>query len=105
MPGCTSVQPGILSLLLLEKFVSNKTNGKNKKGSQDLSALNQPWISMRSGMILVAIASVAMAVLTAWQAIPQLGWLEGSLWGLLFGGLIWVIFFGNLWINKLLRRR
>lgn len=59
---------------------------------------------MRSGLILVSIASLAMAVLTAWQVVPLKGWLEGVLWGLLFGGLIWAIFFGNLFITRFLRR-
>ena len=74
-------------------------NKKDKKQTEDLSSLNQPWISMRSGIIIIAIASVAMAVLTAWQVIPSQGWLEGILWGLLFGGLVWAIFFGNILIN------
>lgn len=79
-------------------------NKKDKKQTEDLSALNQPWISMRTGIIVIAVASLAMAVLTAWQVIPSQGWLKGILWGLLFGGLIWAIFFGNVLINKFLRR-
>lgn len=59
---------------------------------------------MRTGMIIVAIASIVMAVLTAWQAIPIKGTLNGILWGVFYGGLIWVIFFGNILINRLLRR-
>lgn len=80
---------------------------KNKKKPEDeeiKKALNQPWISMRKGMIVIAITSVAMAVLTASQVIPSKGWLEGILWGLLFGALIWAIFFGNILINRFLRR-
>jgi hypothetical protein len=80
---------------------------KNKKKSEDQEikkALNQPWISMRKGMIVIAITSVAMAVLTASQVIPSRGWLEGILWGLLFGAFIWAIFFGNILINRFLRR-
>ncbi len=65
----------------------------------------QPWISMRTGIRVVAVASIVMAVLTASQVIPSKGWLEGILWGLLFGALIWVIFFGNIWLNKLFRRK
>jgi uncharacterized membrane protein len=38
------------------------------------------------------------------QVIPIRGWLEGVLWGLLFGGLIWVIFFGMIYINRFLKR-
>jgi len=59
---------------------------------------------MRSGLIIIAITSVAMAVLTAWQVIPLKGWVEGILWGLLFGALIWAIFFGNILINRFLRK-
>ncbi len=65
----------------------------------------QPWISMRSGIRVIAIASLGMAILTAWEVVPQKGWLEGILWGLLFGALIWVIFFGMYWFNRLLIRR
>ena len=59
---------------------------------------------MRRGLIIMGITSIPMAVLTAWQVIPSRGWLEGILWGLLFGGFIWAIFFGNILINKILRR-
>lgn len=65
----------------------------------------QPWISLRNGSIVIAIASLLMAVLTAWQVIPSKGWLEGILWGIFFGVLIWLIFFGNILVNRLLRKR
>lgn len=60
---------------------------------------------MRSGVKIIAFTSIAMAVLTAWQVIPSKGWLEGILWGLLFGALIWAIFFGNILLNRFLRKR
>ncbi|HEY3312223.1 MAG TPA: hypothetical protein VGK00_11345 [Anaerolineales bacterium] len=66
---------------------------------------NQPWISLRRGTIVIAITSVLMAVLTAWQVIPSKGWLEGIFWGLIFGVLIWIIFFGNILVNRFLRRQ
>jgi fatty acid desaturase len=85
--------------------VAKKKKKKQKATEQDIEKrLTQPWISMRSGLKIIAIASVAMAVLTAWQTIPSKGWLEGILWGLLFGALIWVVFFGNVLINRFLRR-
>lgn len=77
---------------------------KNNQDEELRKHLNQPWISMRRGLIIMGITSIAMAVLTAWQVIPSRGWLEGILWGLLFGGFIWAIFFGNILINKFLRR-
>jgi hypothetical protein len=85
--------------------VKKKKNNKPKEQKQEQKLdLNQPWISMRKGMIVIAITSVALAVLTASQVVPARGWLEGILWGLLFGALIWAIFFGNILINKFLRR-
>lgn len=85
--------------------MAKKKKNKQKAKEQKIEkSLNQPWISMRRGLIIIAITSVAMAVLTAWQAIPSKGWLEGILWGLLFGALIWAVFFGNILINRLLRR-
>ena len=64
----------------------------------------ESWISMRSGTIIITFTSIFMAVLTAMQVVPVRGWLEGILWGLLFGGLIWVIFFGMIFINRFLKR-
>jgi len=77
---------------------------KKKKAQTEQINLNRPWISMRSGLKIMAITSVVMAVLTAWQAVPSRGWVEGILWGFLFGALIWAIFFGNILINRFLRR-
>ena len=68
-------------------------------------AAQQPWIPMRNAVFIIAATSLAMAGLTAWQVAPARGWVEASLWGLLFGGLIWAIFFGNLLIGRFLRKR
>ncbi len=82
------------------------TKAKNKKAKTEKNILPPPsaWIPMRNGMIIVGMASLGMAILTAWEVIPVRGWLEGILWGLLFGALIWVIFFGMYWFNRLIRR-
>jgi len=80
-------------------------NDKSKKRQKNLEAINQPWISMRTGIKIVILCSILMAVLTAWQVIPSRGWLEGIAWGLLFGALILAIFFGNLFVNRLLRKK
>lgn len=82
---------------------TDKKKAKSKKTKED-NPLARPWLSMRLAVVLIAITSVVMAVLTAWQTVPSLGWFEGGLWALLFGGLIWVIFFGNLLVNRFLRR-
>jgi hypothetical protein len=85
--------------------VAKKKKNKQKPNEQDIDkSLNQPWISMRSGVKIITVTSLAMVVLTAWQVIPSKGWLEGILWGLLFGALIWAVFFGNILITRFLRR-
>jgi hypothetical protein len=64
----------------------------------------QPWISMKTGRRVIWVVSIGMAILTAWQVIPQKGIAEGLLWGLIFGGLIWLIFEGYYRLNRFLRR-
>jgi hypothetical protein len=92
----------------MESTVAKNKNRTKKapKAKQDELPVdfNKPWVSMRGGMIIMAIVSLALAVLIAWQVMPSNGWLEGIGWGLLFGAMIWAIFFGNLWISKKLRR-
>ena len=79
-------------------------NKKMSKGKREDKNLNQPWIPMRGGLIFMGVTSLGLAALIAWQVIPSTGWLEGILWGLLFGAMIWAIFLGNLWITRRLRK-
>jgi hypothetical protein len=92
----------------MEKTVAKaktKVKAKSKKVEPEkLFPAARPWISMRSGVRVVALASLGMAILTAWQVVPVKGWLEGILWGLFFGVLILAIFFGMYWFNRLMRR-
>lgn len=82
--------------------MSNRKPDKKKEKENQLPPA-EPWISMSSGVKIIAVTSVFMAALTAWAVIPERGWLEGAGWGLLFGGMIWVVFFGNIFINRFLR--
>jgi hypothetical protein len=92
----------------MEKTVAknkNRTKKTPKANEEEFPVdFNKPWISMRGSMIVMGITSLALAILIAWQVIPNNGWLEGIGWGLLFGAMIWAIFFGNLWITKKLRK-
>ena len=88
----------------MEKTVAKDKNKTKKTSKEEEFPINKPWVSMRGGIVVMAIVSLALAILIAWQVIPSNGWLEGILWGLLFGGIIWAIFFGNLWITKKLRK-
>jgi uncharacterized membrane protein len=82
----------------------NKKMSSNKQSNQENKLRTEPWLSMRSGVIIIAITSIGMTVLTAIQVVPAKGWVEGLLWSVLFGALIWVIFFGMNFINRFFRR-
>ncbi len=59
---------------------------------------------MRSGIIIIAITSIGMAVLTtiqAWETKPPL---EAIFWGLAFGVMIWAIFWGMILFNRFIGR-
>lgn len=73
---------------------------KKTKSGQDQ---NEAWISMRTGLIVVTLVSVGMAVLTAWTTIPAIGWAEGLLWSLGSGGAVWLVFVGFFFFNRFVR--
>jgi hypothetical protein len=79
-------------------------NAKKPKTPDEEKGLKQPSISKRTALIILAIISAAIAVLTAWQLIPSKGWAEGILWGLLYGALVWAMFFANIMIKGFLRK-
>ena len=81
-----------------KKISKSKQPGQKNKSGAD------PWISMRNGIIIIAITSIGMTVLTAVQAVPLIGWVDGLLWSVLFGALIWIIFWGMNLINRFFRR-
>lgn len=72
---------------------------KSKKSKDDPYS---PWIQMRTGLIVITIVSIGMAIFMGWPAYQALG-VEGILWGLGFGVAIWIIFFGALYFNRLFR--
>jgi hypothetical protein len=81
---------------------AKKTQTKITKEKASLPV--EPWIPMRNGIIIISFTSIGMAVLTAFQAVPAKGWVEGLLWSLLFGALIWAVFFGLIMVNRFLKR-
>jgi hypothetical protein len=79
-------------------------NPQKPNSPKEEKGVNQPLVSKRTALIIIAIISAAIAVLTAWQMIPSKGAVEGILWGLLYGALVWIMFFGNILIKRLSRK-
>lgn len=84
---------------------SNAQKKPANKKQMEAPVTNKPWISMRSGVIVIAIVSIGMGILTALQAIPLKGLVEGIFWGVFFGIGIWFIFFGMILVNRFLRKK
>ena len=84
--------------------MSKKAKKKaSQQTEQQQASFSGPWISMRSGIIIITILSLGMAVLTTIQVWPTRTPLQAILWGLIFGGMIWAIFLGYLYFNRWLR--
>ncbi|NLG96896.1 MAG: hypothetical protein GX491_06005 [Chloroflexi bacterium] len=74
-----------------------------KRAAAEQFAPGKPWISMKTGLRVIWIASIGMAVLTAIQVVPERGLVEGIFWGVVFGGMIWLIFWGYYLFHRFLR--
>jgi hypothetical protein len=64
---------------------------------------DQGWISIRTGIIVIGVMSLAMTVWTGSTTIPALGFWEGLLWALITGGSLWLIFLIGLLFHRFLR--
>jgi hypothetical protein len=86
--------------------VAKEAKRKSKQGkSEPVQHSNGPWISMRTGLTAVTLASVAMAVLTGYTTVPALGWLEGGLWAIGLGAGVWLAFTLYFLFSRWARRK
>jgi len=76
----------------MPKTEKKKKGSKTKKLSTDQTQGRTPWISMKTGLVGISVISIVMAALVAYQIIPNRGWVQGILYGLLFGAMIWAVF-------------
>jgi hypothetical protein len=82
--------------------MAKKQAKQNKKKTKTQGDPTAPWIKMRTGLIIITIVSIGMAIFMGWPAYQAMGF-EGILWGLGFGAAIWVIFFGAIYLNRFFR--
>ena len=86
-----------------KKQASSQVSSKEEIGSVQVKG--DSWISKRMSFIIITIISLVMGIYTGSQTIPALGWLEGLLWAVGFGGSIWLVFMVALLFNQFVRKR
>ena len=76
--------------------------GKTKNNKQEKKIQRKPWIQWKTGLVAMTIVSIALAIWVAWQVVAaeqNIG--KGVLWGLIFGGSTWLVFFGMNYFHSL----
>ena len=83
--------------------------GSKKKQKQSRQSQyapgTEPWIGKKTGLIVVGLVSLALAVFVAWTTAPGLGWGTAILLGLGFGLAMWGVFALAFGFNKWIRGR
>jgi len=78
---------------------------KKKEKTPEVKFERKPWIEKAKGLRLIAIISLVLAVLVAYQIIRGSGeWGQGILWGLLFGGSVFLVYFGMNAFHKMINK-
>ena len=83
-----------------------KSKAQQEQEAREFQAeLSKSWLSMRTGIIIMAIVSIAFAGFVAWNYVESAGLFKAILIGLMFAGILWAIFIGNYYFNRFLRRK
>ena len=75
---------------------------KSKQEPEVELPIGQPWIDRLSGMRVMTLVSLALAVFVGWQLYPTEG-AKAILWGFGFGAGIWLVFALSLAFNVWMR--
>ncbi len=86
----------------MAKLSRRQRKKEQRKQEQEIDPTS-PWIGMQTGLIVITILSIGMAVFVAWTVIPATSTREGILWGLGFGAGIWFVFVLALAFNRFVR--
>lgn len=76
----------------------------NNKKQVDVQEIRKPWLKMKSATLVLTAVSILLAVIVAYQIIRGSGdWDQGILWGVIFGGSVWLVFVGMNWFHSIFR--
>jgi hypothetical protein len=78
---------------------------KAKKEETNKRLETKPWLSWKSGIKFMIVVSAGLALWVGWQVASTEGLGAGILWGLGFGGSLWLVFFGMNFFHQLFGRK
>ncbi|MFN2224531.1 MAG: hypothetical protein PVH65_11655 [Chloroflexota bacterium] len=84
---------------------SDRKKRQQEKEKKPVPVTNQPWLSQRTGRIIMIVVSIALVIFMTVQLRPALGLGEALLWGIGFGVAIWGVFLLSYVFNRWMRRR
>ena len=91
---------------MAKKQSGTKSKEQQEQEKREFQAeLSKSWLSMRTGIIIMVIVSIAFAGFVAWNYVESAGIFKAILIGLMFAGILWAIFIGNFYFNRFLRRK
>ena len=87
--------------------MNKRAQRKLDRQQQPKKNINDPWISMRNGIIIMTIVSIGLVAYITYQALqnPANSFAQSLQGGLVMGGMLWVIFVGLLLANRYIFRR
>ncbi|MDY6846468.1 MAG: hypothetical protein SVP52_04975 [Chloroflexota bacterium] len=78
---------------------------KKKEKTPEVKFERKPWIEKTKGIRLIVLVSFGLAMLVAYQIIRGSGdWGQGILWGLIFGGSVFLVYFGMNAFHKMMNK-
>ena len=88
-------------------MTKQSTQQKKEKSSANKNqpSKNEAWLPTRGGLMAVGVISILLAVWITIQAIKVSSLGESLLWGIGFGGSIWLVFGLVYFVNRFLRNR
>lgn len=86
------------------KVREEQRQADEKMDAEIRQAMSEPWIQQRSGLMMMALLSLAFAAFMIWQLYPTEGVWRSIMWGLGSAVVLWLIFLLGLGFNKLVRR-
>jgi multisubunit Na+/H+ antiporter MnhB subunit len=86
--------------------VAKKRRKKRKQAQESQWAPGtEPWLSKKTGYIVMGLVSLALAIFVTWTLSPGLGLGVALIWGLGFGIAMWGVFALALGFNRWIRGR